>query len=493
MKTDSAVRGGATIMLARMIGMGCAFLLFLLLARQSEVEAGVFRTVATFMIISEFLGLLGTQRWLAVEVAPLGERRWQLFLAGCVLSVATAMLIGFIYLGVSFSDIYGHDISRGLQFAVLYTIPAALLTNVQTVLVGVGLSQRMGLLNLIENVVRSILSIGCVLAGMHVLTIIVIFVICRWLIALIGLNIVTGQLRGRGLWPQHEVLTELLAQVPRFALIMCSYLLMRNAAMLMLPALVDEREAALFAVPYQIYDLALLVPSILAISTNYLFARQASRGRGALRWVVAQLWSITSVFVLPLVTLAFVFGADLLYSVFGHRYDASLPAFYLLMLTVPLMALDQVLSQTMQSAKRFRQDAISICLGAVLVLSGTLLFGASWGASGAAATLLFAVICILLVRLVQLHGLIQAGFLLRLVWRSLLACLLTGALAWGLRHFVLYGIDNQLVEQWGWLPSSLLALQLYVLLLKKLGGFKASKRARIRKFLFIRHEGAHAS
>lgn len=495
MKTDSAARGGAIIMLARVIGMGCAFLLFLLLARHSEVEAGVFRTVVTFMIISEFLGLLGTQRWLAVEVAAEGQRRWQLFLAGCLLSVLTASCIALIYLGISFSDVYGPEISRGLQFAVLSTIPAALLTNVQTVLVGVGMSQRMGMLNLVENVTRSLLSIGCVLAGLHVLTIIAIFVLCRWLITLAGMVMVVRALRhGDAFQPPRGVIRELMQQVPRFALIMGSFLLMRNAALLLLPALVNEREVALFAVPYQIYDLALLVPSILALSTNYLFARQALRGPGALRWVVTQLWSVTSVFLLPLIMLALIFGSDLLHAVFGQRYDASLPAFYLLMLNVPLMALDQVLSQTMQSSKRFRQDAISVVMGAALVLAGTLLFGKSHGATGAAGTLLVAVVCILLVRMVQLHGLIRPLFLLRLVQRPLLVCMMLGGVLWTVRHYLFYGQGMPLVEQWGWLPASIAALPLYVLLLRKLGGLSQAKRARIRKFLFIRHEGgAHAS
>lgn len=488
-KTDSAARGGAIIMLARVIGMACGFVLFAMLARQSELEAGVFRTVATFMVIAEFLGLLGTQRWLAVEVAPDGARRWQLFVAGSALAVGTGTLIALVYAAVSFTDIYGHDIARGLQFAVLSTVAAALLTNVQTLLVGIGFSRRMGQLNLLENVVRSLLSIGCLLAQMHVLSIIVIFVICRWLVTLAGMWLVVRELRPirqGGWWPETGVMQELLQQIPRFALIMGAFLLMRNAAMIMLPALVDEREVALFAVPYQIYDLALLVPSILAISTNYLFARQASRGRGALRWVVVQLWSITSAFVLPLITLAFVFGSDMLRAVFSHRYDASLPAFYLLMCAVPLMALDQVLSQTMQSARRFREDALAVCTGAVLVLLGTLLLGRLWGATGAAATLLAAIVFIVGLRLYLLGSTLQAGFLLRLVQRPLLACILL-ALVMGLLRLSLQ-FTPLLLQQWAWLPLSAGGLLLYVWLLRRLGALRPGKRARVRKFLFIRHE-----
>lgn len=485
MKTDSVANGGATIVLARVIGMGCAFLLFVLLARQSDIQVGVFRAAVTFMVISEFIGLLGTQRWLVVAIAPEGPNRWQLFLAGSALAVMTAILIALVYLGISFSGVYGEDISRGLQLVALATLPAALLTNIQATLVGIGWSQRMGLLNLLENVVRSVVSIACVIYGLGVLSVIVVFVVCRWLVVLFGLVMVFRQLKGFGWWPQSEFVCKLIRQVPRFILIMVSFLIIRNAALVLLPALVDEREVALFAVPYQLYDLALLVPTILAISSNFLFVTRAERGNGALRWVVTQLWSLTSVFLLPLVMLSLVFGSDLLHALFGQRYDASVPAFYLLMLATPLMALDQVLSQTMQSTKRFREDAISMLFGASAVVLGTIVLGTEWGATGAALTLLIALVLILIIRFVQLRTLISAEFMLRLAWRPVVAAVLVGGFCWLVRNFVLQ--STPLLLTWGWLPASLLAALAYLLVLQRLGGLKASKRGRVRQFLLCRH------
>lgn len=490
MKTDSVAEGGVTIVLARVIGMGCAFLLFVMLARQSEVEAGVFRSVATFMVISEFLGLLGTQRWLAVAIAPEGSRRWQLFLASIALAAMTAAVMAAIYVGISFSTLYGPEISEGLRLAALSTLPAAVLTVVQTTLVGIGSSQRMGLLNLLENVVRSLSSIACLLAGFHVLSVIIVFVVCRWLVALVGFVMVYRQLQGTGWRPQGMLIRDLIHQVPRFAMIMASFLMIRNAALVMLPVLVDEREVAFFAVPYQLYDLALLVPTILAISSNFLFVTRAQRGPGSLRWAVAQLWSLTSVFLLPLVMLSLVFGADLLHALFGRRYDASILPFYLLMLATPLMALDQVLSQAMQSSRRFREDAISMLLGAALVIAGTFVLGDAWGATGAALTLLLSLIVILGVRFAQLRTLIDAYFMFCLAWRPLAAAILAGGALWAGRFFISQKMPYLLT--WVWIPICVLAVPAYFLLLKQLGGLKASKRKRVRQFLLSRHRSAAA-
>lgn len=474
------------IILARVIGMGFAFLLFVMLARQSDVQAGVFRLLATYLVISELIGLLGTQRWLVVEIGQEVTRRGQLFLAGSALALMTAVLVALVYLGISFSGWYGSDISEGLQLTALAAIPAALLTNIQTTLLAVGMSQRIGLLNLCENVARSVIGIGCVLSGWGALSVIVIFVACRWLTTLIGLAIIVRTLEWGGWRLRSELLYELIRQVPRFALIMLAFLLMRNAALLLLPILADEREVALFAVPYQFYDIALLVPTILALSSNSLFVNRAARGSRALRWAISQLWSLTAMFLLPLVMLSMVFGADLLLAIFGQRYASSVSALYWLMLGALLMALDQVLSQAMQATKRFREDAISTLCGASVALVGTIQLGGAWGAAGAAFALLITLMCVLVVRFIMLRTLVSAGFMFNLAWKPLITVVMVGLLFWLARYLV--SQTAPMLLAWGWLPASVLAALVYWLLLKRSGALKPSKRGRVRQFLSSRHE-----
>lgn len=474
------------IVFARAVGMGCSFLLFLMLARHSEVDAGVFRTVLTYLVMAEFFGLLGTQRWLAIEIAPAGPRRWQLFLASVVLALSAALVIALSFVGIAMSGIYGVEISHGLLLAAAATIPAALLTHAQTCLVGIGLSRHMGWLNLGENSVRALLSMVLLMLDVDVLVIIVVFVVCRWVVALVGVFSVARMLRAGSCLPLRADIREVFAQVPRFALIMLAFLVMRNAGMLFLPALNGEREAAIFAVPFQLYDLLLLVPTILAISSTNVFARQALRGKGALRWSVLQLWSLTSFFLFPLAVLALIFGADVLRTLFSHRYDASLHAFYLLMLAAPVVALDQVLSQTLQACKRFREDAFCVVLGACVMVATTALCVRSLGATGAALALLLTLLVVVVVRLWLLHGLLPASLFSRSLRRPLTVVLVLGGLVGGSR--VLLGQIVPELAVWSWLPLSLVYLAVYVKLLQRCGALGAGKLARIRRFLGSRHD-----
>jgi len=60
-KRDSVAKGGSSVAIARMVGMVFSFLLFILLARKSAESAGMFKTVMTYVIIAESLGMLGLQ------------------------------------------------------------------------------------------------------------------------------------------------------------------------------------------------------------------------------------------------------------------------------------------------------------------------------------------------------------------------------------------------------------------------------------------------
>src|SRR5439155_18368911 len=107
--------------------------------------------------------------------------------AGLALSLLTAAVLAVVYVGLSLTGIYGAEIASGLRLAALATIPAALMLHVQTTLVGIGLSHRMGHLNLIENVSGSVVAMGCLLSGMNAIPLIIVFVTCRWIVAILAL------------------------------------------------------------------------------------------------------------------------------------------------------------------------------------------------------------------------------------------------------------------------------------------------------------------
>ena len=125
------------------------------------------------------------------------------------------------------------------------------------------------------------------------------------------------------------------------------------------------------------------------------------------------------------------------------------------------------------------------------MLAGTATFGSAWGALGAAVTFLGVMVYLVALRLMQLRQLIRPGLMLWLIWRQSLAAAVVGGNFWLLRQRQLADHDWKV---WLWLPpASILGVALYLLLLKRLGGLKPSKRGRVRRFLTSRHQARATS
>jgi len=131
-KADSVAKGSSSVAFSRLIGMAFSFLLFILLARQSAEDAGVFRTVLTYIIIAEFLGMLGLHRWLAAEIATLREKRWSLFWTTNIFTFCVSIILVLIYTAIALSDIYDTEVKLGIIIGAFAVIPAGILACVQS-------------------------------------------------------------------------------------------------------------------------------------------------------------------------------------------------------------------------------------------------------------------------------------------------------------------------------------------------------------------------
>ncbi|MGH6888116.1 MAG: polysaccharide biosynthesis C-terminal domain-containing protein [Rhizomicrobium sp.] len=464
--------------------MAFSFLLFMLLARQSQVTAAVFRTSVAYLVIAEFLGLLGTHRWLAVEIAMRGPERRPLFVTGIAYALLVSTGIAVVYYIISYSGIYSGNISVALRFVACGALASACLTCIQTTLVGMGYSSQVGLLNLTENVIRALIGIALVLLKQPVLSIIIVFVATRWGIMIVGLAVTLIRLGGSDIRPRKDFFKLFLRQTPQFAGIMVAFLCIRNAALIVLPAISGERETALFAVPYQLYDLLLLAPTILALTSTFVLTRTAAQSRASLRLAIMRLLTITVSYTLPLTALSIAFSKNILVFLAGSRYAGATLPFSVLVIAAPLMALDQVLSQAMISDGQFRNDRIAVTFGAICAVIGTVALGSLYGALGAAVAFVSATIVTLLGRFYLSGKLLKARDLLLIARKpalaSILAYFVSIALLWFTR---MAGSD---IVRYTWPALAAVGLVVSATVMVMLGGLSRRKCRRMGLFLLGR-------
>jgi O-antigen/teichoic acid export membrane protein len=471
-------KGAVSIGGGRLIGMAIAFVLMMLLSRRSEQDVGVFRTLATFLIIAESLPLFGMQRWLATQMGSDFARRGLHFASSSVWAAAAAALLALAYVGISLSGWYDPHVSRGLLWIAFATIPSGSNLVVQSTLIGIGRSSRVGLLNLVENAVRSAIGVVLVATGRHVLAVIAVFAVVRWIAGIVGFRMVCAEIGALDWRRPFAELYALRNVVPRFAGVMICALAMRNAALVILPSLSNTTEAGLFAVSYQLADLAMLVPTVLALSSTFVMSRDASYSRPHLRRTMVAMVAVLSVLLFPIAGLAIALAPPTLELLFGPRVLAAAPTLQLMMLATPLMAVDQVLSQGMVSTQRYSEDLIAISLGAAAAVVLTVALGGHWGAPGAAAAFLVSMCLSMLVRVWLMRDLRITRVFALAAWRAGAAALASGLLtAWAA------GMTPQpLDRRWEllWVFPGIVA---YVAVFMVLGGAKTRSRHRIVKFV----------
>lgn len=430
MASGSVMKGSGVLIVARLAGMLGGFALFLLLTWRSQEAAGVFRTATTFLVIIETLPLLGMHRWLATEIAHRSEQGWAIFRMAALFAVGVALVAGAAYFAIAFGGIYQAETAACLKLIALATAPSAIALCVASALVGIGCSHQSGVLTLAETATRSTLAILLVLAGADLIWVIVVFAVTRWVMAGAGLVLIRFHLRRTALPADRGLFRDFLAQVPNLALSMLGFLAIRNAALLLLPWFRDAATAGIYAAPYQLFDLLLLIPTVLTISTNYAFVASARHSLSAQRRNTNELASITVTYIFPLAALGCVLARPIIEFVFGTAYDGSVVPFRLLLLAAPVVSLDQVFSLAMVTAGKYRSDRVCIVAGALAAIAATCLLSGPWGAAGAATGILAGSAVTLALRLCLMRGVLRVRSFTGSVQLQALATLVAGTVVW---------------------------------------------------------------
>jgi O-antigen/teichoic acid export membrane protein len=353
-------------------------------------------------------------------------------------------------------------------------------------LVGVGRSHLMGKINMTENVIRCLISIALVRLNQPVTDIIWVFVLTRWLVAIYGfvrLKKIFSKIESVQAWHVDPRIFHTIAhEAPKFALIIGAFLLLRNAGLLMLPALSNAEQTALHAVCYQLFDLILVVPSVLAMTSINAFANKANASNAALKKSAIQLISITSMALFPLIAIAAGFGQQILHMFYGDKYLHGQHTLIVMMIAAGMMVIDQVLSQVMQAKKMYREDMTSIVTGGLTTLIFTPTLCLTHGALGAAFAMVFGIFFTIAARFVLLKKIFTTRLLWLSVWKQSFMSLFIFFLVFGLLRLEM--MHKFAESPFLWLLIVPIVLLAYGVGIFMMGCLKKSQIYRMRQFLF---------
>ncbi|WP_129626376.1 oligosaccharide flippase family protein [Candidatus Oscillochloris fontis] len=242
-----------------------------------------------------------------------------------------------------------------------------------------------------------------------------------------------------------------------------------------------------YALPYQLLNIALVLPPAVTFAVFPLLARRAAGERSAMADAQRRTLGLLLIIAFPLAMGMAVLASDLVWIFARRNFDAYQPSVHVLAILawfLPLSFVNGLLQYVLIALNRQTAITRAFVIGAVANLSmnlvaipvATLFFGQpTWGLYAAAVITIISEAVLYLVFRPLLIGESVAPRLLHLSWRPLLAALVMGGCMLGLR--LPFGAP------WGSLTAILIAPPSYAVVLWLLGGIGAEERALVQRVI----------
>lgn len=445
----------------------CALALTWLIARRSPEDLGVFRTLFVYFLMCEFVPLLGMQTYLFREISVCPEKTRAHALHALVFALAVSGLGMCGLAGVAAAGIYSENISTGLLLVAASFPPTAASLVGLSVLVGTGRTTHFSLVQGAETLVRTVLGVGLILAGANILWTLAGVIAARWLVVpayWVCIRSVLPPGRWMFSWLEFKAFVQ---RVPTYAGITLLSIVTRFGAPALIPFILDDQAAGLFAAAYVFVDLALMVPTALSTNLIPVFAKRSEESVPALAQASAQGLALMATGLLPVAAIMAVISVPLFETIYPGQETYRISGIILqsLIWTCVFQAMDQILASAIIARGKPEVDLRTVLCGALIlcsVLAGALL---SFGVKGAGFAVALSMGLSFVVRFVLVSRHIPGIHVIDALWRPLLATALTSLATFGLSSV-------------HWIAAAAGGAATYLGVLALLGAFRPRERQR---------------
>jgi O-antigen/teichoic acid export membrane protein len=373
----------------RLVSSLAALALNWTIARRGAGDLGSFRTVFVFFTIAESLLLFGMQSYLFREISLHRKQVLKYAGHGLVLASVASLFAAGALIALAHGGAYSRNISTGL-WIILFSLPASA-ANLCALCVFVGLekSRWYALIQTVETIVRTGVGIALLYLGWGIMSVIAVFVACRWMIQLVNLWVLAPYVRGDCWTWDGAFFRKFLSHVPTFAGITIMALVIGAGAQVMLPWIRDDRTAGEFSAAAVFVDLVLMVPSAFVTNLVPRFALYARESIDRLSASCRFAMTITAAGIVPIVIGTMVMAGPLIDLVYRHNpaYLPSVPILQISIWICLLRGIDQVLSSALVASGRQNLDFLTLSIGSSVMVTVSYVLIHRDGAIGAAVGL----------------------------------------------------------------------------------------------------------
>lgn len=373
------------------------------------------------------LPLLGLHLAIIRDCAAKPTKQARFVGAGLSVAIPVAVLVGFV-LWYLLPIVYPQPLLQGpVQYVAAAILPLGVIAVFEAAFIGLQRLKTLALFSMAEVIVRFagsaiILNNGGDIDGLFILFLITKIMLSVSFLVFWKFFIPAGA--STNIWLRILfVLKEYIRKVPVFAGILFVSAFALRIDTLWLSWVSDLEQVGMYAAPFKLYEVAMMVPGMMATVLLSMFSNLVVTSRLAfnnLFVVTVKIYLLTG--IVPVV-IFIMMSEQVITMVFGDQYAEGAGILSLLVATALLNALDQVVTMGMLATGMQKIDLLVASVTLLIVAAGLALLIPNFGAAGAALSVLIAA-------------------LIRLTIRSLIFYKTQGCnpFSWGVLHPILFVI-----------------------------------------------------
>ncbi len=349
---NSILKGLFSISFMRLLTAAFSFLLFSFLARKwGAVALGEFSTIFSYFMFLLQMPFLGLHWMMSREVARDPDTVVQQTTNALLVSLSVSVVLLLATGGIG-TKLYADNMSASFWLIAVACIPMAFTVVAEAVLAGQQRMQVIASVNIIENMFRVLLCMALVLFGFGVTSLFFAFLLARFLA--VAAYWFRGGFRNL-VKPDAASMSFVMHYVgksPTFFAILILSAGIGRLDFIFLSFLGSMQDVGIYSPPSKIYEMGLMVPSVITIVLLPVFSRLFSESRVRFDSLIEAMFKTIFIVGLPMTILLAFLSPLIIPLIFGAEYSGGVPVLQALSFSILFIAMDQVLTVAVLTSNR---------------------------------------------------------------------------------------------------------------------------------------------
>ena len=393
------------MMIMRLMTAMLSFLLILYIARQwGATDLGKFSLLFSIFIFFQQMSLLGLHIAVIRDTAGNPENSHKICINAMLISLIVSTVL-FFAIGFGGTYFYRHepDIHQPLWLVAATMFPTSLIVVAESILIGLEKTKSVAAYNIVETLFRAIPCIIAIFLGYGLTTIFVIFLLGRFITAF-------SYLKFAGFYKaflvpitktQFKTIPSYLRQIPVLFGILLFSVCIERLDVFMLSALQNLKEVGLYSAPYKIYELGLMIPTLMALVLAPVLSSHFKENIDEFNKLIMIVLRFILLSWAPVIVLLAYYAPALIALIFGAEYADSSVVLQLLLPGLIFVGIANMFSVSLIVSNKAHVELKILALVATGYAIQLLFFIPQWVIAGAAsATLITALLHPIIVYLV---------------------------------------------------------------------------------------------